>query len=68
MFFVDDYGTLKSTTLMEHHIDTGDAEPISFLSFHVSPVERERIKEEVVKIKEENVIKESVSPWSSVSY
>lgn len=65
IFVADDYGPLKSKTLMEHHIATGNAKPISFPPFHVSPVERDRIKVEVAKMKKRNVVKESVSPWSS---
>jgi hypothetical protein len=43
---------------MEHHIDTGNSEPISFPPFHVSPMVRERIREEVAKMKNKNLIKE----------
>jgi hypothetical protein len=52
------YGPLKPTVLMEHHIDTGNSEPISFPPFHVSPMVIERIREEVAKMKKKNVIKE----------
>jgi hypothetical protein len=43
---------------MEHHIDTRDSEPISFPPFYVSPMVRERIREEVAKMKNKNLIKE----------
>jgi hypothetical protein len=55
-FFADDYGPLKSKTLMAK-------KPKSFPPFHVSPVERDRIKVEEAKMKKKNVVKESVSPW-----
>lgn len=65
LFYMDDYGPLRSTTLMEHHIDTESAEPIRFPPFHVSPAERERIRMEVAKMKEKKVVKDSSSPWAS---
>ena len=65
LFYDDDYGPLRTTTLLEHHIDTGNAEPIHFPPFHVSPAERERIRAEVEKMLRKRVAKISNSPWAS---
>jgi putative transposase len=50
---------------LEHHIDTGDAAPISLPPFHVSPLEREQIQKEVGKMKKANVAVDSKIPWAS---
>ena len=62
LFFDEAYGPLESTTQLEHHIDTGDAAPISFPPFYVIPIERERIRKEVRKMKIANEVRDSNSP------
>ena len=49
----------------EHRIDTGEALPVALPTRRVAWVERDKIQEEVNKMKEQNVVVDSESPWSS---
>ena len=49
----------------EHRIDTGDALPVALPLRRVAWVERDVIQKEVQKMKEQNIIVDSDSPWSS---
>ena len=49
----------------EHRVDTGDNLPISQPLRRVAWTERDRIQEEVLKMKDQNIIVDSDSPWSS---
>lgn len=50
---------------VKHRINTGDHPAVSQKFYRVSPTERRVIQEEVDKMLEKDVIKESESPWSS---
>ena len=49
----------------EHRIETGDKLPVALPIRRIAWVERDKIKDEVRKMKEQNVIVDSASPWSS---
>ena len=49
----------------EHRIETTATFPIALPMRRIAWVERDRIKEEVQKMKSQNVIVDSASPWSS---
>ena len=58
-------GGLDRTEWAEHHIDTGDARPVSSRAYRVSAFERKVIDEHVNRMLDEGVIQPSFSPWSS---
>ena len=49
----------------EHRIETGDSLPVALPVRRIAWVERDRINEEVSKMKAQNVVVDSDSPWSS---
>ena len=49
----------------EHRVDTGSAQPIALPMRRVAWVERDTIRAEVDKMRAQNVVVESDSPWSS---
>ena len=49
----------------EHRVETGDHLPVALPVRRIAWVERDRIKDEVEKMKRQNVIVDSDSPWSS---
>ena len=64
MFATTDH-ELGHTTLVQHHIDTGEAQPIRQQPYRVSPAVRNRINEHVDKMLEHGTIQPSVSPWAA---
>lgn len=54
-----------SVDFPEHHIDTGDARPVSSRPYRVSAFERRIIDEHVDRMLKEGVIQPSFSPWSA---
>ena len=61
--FTDD--ELGHTSLVQHHIDTGNVQPIRQKPYRVSPTVRNCIDEHVEKILDQGVIQPSVSPWAT---
>ena len=57
---------LGHTSLVQHHIDTGDAQPIFQQPYRVSPSVRNRINEHVDKMLEQGTIQPSISPWAAL--
>ena len=53
------------TTLAEHRIDTGEAQPIKQPPRRLAPHRRETVEVEVDKMLEGGVIEPSMSPWAS---
>ena len=51
--------------LMFHHIDTGDAAPVKRRPYNTSPAEDEKIREEVLRMLENGIVRPSNSPWAS---
>ena len=49
----------------EHRVETGDHLPVALPVRRIAWAERDRINAEVAKMKEQNVIVDSDSPWSS---
>jgi len=56
---------LGKTNLMEHIIDTGDAEPIKQRHYPVSPAVQKLVEVELDRMLDMDVIEESNSSWSS---
>lgn len=53
------------TNLAEHHIDTGDHNPISVPPYRLSPRRRDMLKKEIEKMLEDNLIVPSNSAWAA---
>lgn len=58
-------GKLGRTHLLEHFIDTGNEPPIKQRSYPVSPPIQARLKKELDRMIELDVVEPSYSPWSS---
>lgn len=56
-------GPLGRTNLIQHHIDTGDAEPIYQRGYPTSPAVEERLVKEFRRIRDLGVIEPSQSAW-----
>ena len=63
--FVGPDGKVGRTTLLQHSIDTSDAEPFKCHPRKKSPMEREHIAKEVQQLMEDGFIRPSMSPWGS---
>ena len=53
------------TSKGEYHINTQDARPIALLLRRIAWIEKDKIKQEVEKMKQQGIIEDSESPWSS---
>jgi hypothetical protein len=56
---------LGQTTVVQHTIETGEAQPIKQRPRRVPPFQQHFVDETVKELLEKNLIKESQSPWSS---
>ena len=56
---------LGHTTLIQHQIDTGDAQPIKQAPYRVSQAQRAEIDKHISNMLDQNIISVSTSPWSS---
>ena len=54
--------TIGRTTKGEHRINTQDAQPIALPLRRIAWIEKDKIKEEINKMKQQGVIKDSESP------
>lgn len=54
-----------ATTIIEHHIDTGDSPPIASPPYRTTPSKRAVIEKEVSQLLEQNIVEECESAWSS---
>lgn len=61
----DFLGKLGRTSLVVHHIDTGDSLPIKQRCYRLSPVKQKALSDEVDKMLELGVIETCESPWLS---
>ena len=61
--FTDD--ELGHSSLVQHHIDTGNAKPVRQQPYRVTPKIRDCIDEHVDQMLEQRVIQPSVSPWTA---
>ena len=59
------YTGLRTTSLTQHRIDTGDHLPISVPPYRVSPAQRDEIERQVSQMLENDIIQPSDSPWAS---
>jgi hypothetical protein len=53
------------TNLIRHRILTGDAAPIAQTPYRTNPKNREFLKNEIVKMEEQGIVRKSSSPWAS---
>ena len=60
-----DVTQLGQTNMVTHHINTGDALPIRQHYYRMSPRHEAFIKEEIERLKQQNLIVPSHSPWTS---
>ena len=63
--FAEDISQLQRATNVKHYIDTGEHPPIRSMPYRTSYKEKEIIENEVKKMLDSGLIKESKSPWSS---
>ena len=63
--FTDSEGTPGRVSIVEHVIDTGDAEPIKQRAYRIPMTQRRVVAEQVEKLKRLDLIGDSCSPWSS---
>ena len=56
---------LGHTTLIQHQIDTGDAQPIKQAPYRVPQAQRAEIDKHISNMLDQNIISVSTSPWSS---
>ena len=64
VFALDD-SELGHTSVVQHHVDTGDHNPIKQAVRRVPFVYRDKIAKMVAEMKEAGIIKPSSSPWAS---
>ena len=62
MIFALNDDELGQTTLVEHHIDTGNSRPIYRQSYHVSPAVRVSIDNHVQEMLDQGIIQPSWYP------
>lgn len=63
--FYFDGDILSFTNEIKHCIDTGSAKPIFTKSYRYPHIHKEEIKNQITKLLHQNIIRKSVSPWSS---
>ncbi len=63
--FAWDKMELGRTSAVKHHIDTGETIPIKQRPYRVPLAKRDEIAKQIDAIKEQGVVEESYSPWSS---
>ena len=63
--FAEDASQLGRTSVIKHHIDTGDHHPVRQKPYRVSPFKKGIITEHVKEMAKNNIIRPSCSPWSS---
>ena len=56
---------LGHTTIVQHHIDTGNAKPIKQSPYRVSRAQRAEIETHISNMLEQGIIEVSSSPWSA---
>ena len=63
--FVFDGDQLGRIAIEEHHIDTGDAKPISTAPYNVSHFERKEIEKQVQAMLDQGIIEPIITEWTS---
>ena len=56
---------LGRTSVMKHHINAGDAQPVHRLPRHIPQARRDKVKQLVQEMLDQGAIQHSDSPWSS---
>ena len=56
---------LGRTNIAQHTIDTGEVPPIRLRPYRTSPTQRVEIDKQITDMLSQNIIQESVSPWSA---
>ncbi|CAF3755177.1 unnamed protein product, partial [Rotaria sp. Silwood1] len=57
--------TLGRTSLVQHHIDTGNIKPIKLRPYRVSPYRKEMISNEITKMLNAGIIETCASPYAA---
>ena len=65
VFHDEQCNDFKSTEVVEHQIDTGDAKPIRRPQYRVPFSQRREMENPVETMLKEGVIRDSNSPWSA---
>lgn len=63
--FAKDDNDLGETSLVSHHIDTGDAHPIKQRPYSIPFAQKEEVRKQIKSMLEKEVIRPSSSPWGS---
>lgn len=63
--FAISYSELSSTTVLAHHIDAGGAKPIKSTPYRTNPETRQKLREHIQEMLDNDIIQESSSPWKS---
>src|SRR6266480_1031472 len=53
------------TNIIKHRIITGDAAPIAQPPYRINPKNRDFLREEIVKMEKNGIIRKSTSPWAA---
>ena len=56
---------LGHSTLVQHHIDTGESAPLKQQPYRTPIVQRDRISQLIKEMQEQGIVKPSSSPWAS---
>jgi predicted aspartyl protease len=56
---------LPGTHLMQHHIDTGNSQPIRQRSYRHTPQHKQEIDKQITQMLEADIIRESDTPWQA---
>jgi hypothetical protein len=65
ILFAQDENDLGRTTVVQHHIDTGDKLPIRQRYYRASQAEKQFIESEIRRMLRQGLIRTSDSPWAS---
>lgn len=63
--FQDPNEPLSSTTQTTHRINTSDEEPIYTKSYRYPEIHKQEVRQQIQKMLEDGIIRNSCSPWSS---
>lgn len=55
----------KPTSYAEHSINTGNSAPIATTPYRMTPEKRQKLRDELDKMLENNIIEDSESPWAA---
>src|SRR3954449_10956124 len=56
---------IRRTNITKHKILTEDTTPISQVPYRMNPQKKEFLRQEIVNMEEDSIIRKSTSPWAS---